>query len=63
MGNQDVLSNLMQSTEKARGAFTNLTTTNTTLMGKVVIYANRLSTKESDQKAIQTEVRNFQGKV
>ena len=42
---------------------TNLTKENTSLKEQVTIYTNLLSTKESHNKALQTEVRNLQGEV
>ena len=42
-----------------RAAATNLTTSNGTLTEQVVMYANRLSTKEAENTAFQTAVRNL----
>ena len=52
--------NLAQATAEDRAAVTNLTTTNSTIIEKVALYSNRLSTKEADNMALQTAVMNFQ---
>ena len=41
----------------------NLTTANITLTKQVVLYTNRLSTKEADNVALQTAIKNLQVKV
>ena len=40
---------------------TNLTTEKSTLTEQVAMYANRLSTKEADNMALKTAIKNLQG--
>ena len=56
-------SNLAQATAEDRAAVTNLVTANITLTEQVVLYSNRLSTKEVDNMTLHTAVRNLQGKL
>ena len=56
-------SNLAQATLEDRAALTNLTTVNSTLMEQVAMYTNNLSTKEADNMALQTTIRNLQGEL
>ena len=42
---------------------TNLTTVKSTFTKKVELYTNRLSTKEADNMALQTAIKNLQGEV
>ena len=55
--------NLAQATVEDRAAVTNITTTNSTLKEQVALYINRLSTKEADNMALQTAMKNLQGEV
>ena len=55
--------NLAQATVEDRAAVTNITTTNSTLKEKVALYINLLSTKEADNMALQTAMKNLQGEV
>ena len=56
-------SNLAQATAEDRAAVINLVTANSTLTEQVVLYSNRLSTKEVDNMTLHTAVRNLQGKL
>ena len=56
-------SNLAQDTVEERSTATNLTMDNSTLTEQVVLYANRLSTKEADNMTLHTAMKNFQGEV
>ena len=56
-------SNMSQATAEDRTAITNLTTEIRTLIEQVALYSNRLSTKEVDNMALQTAVRNLQGEL
>ena len=56
-------SNLAQDTVEERSTVTNLTMDNSTLTEQVVLYANRLSTKEADNMTLHTAMKNFQGEV
>ena len=56
-------SNMSQATAEDRTAITNLTTAIRTLIEQVALYSNRLSTKEVDNMALQTAVRNLQGEL
>ena len=42
---------------------TNLTTEKSTFTEQVAMYANRLSTKEADNMALKTAIKNLQGEV
>ena len=42
---------------------TNLATANSTLTEQVSLYSNRLYTKEADNMALQTAIKNLQGQV
>ena len=55
--------NLEQATAEDCAAVTNLTTANSTLTEQVALYANRLSTKEADNMALQNAMRNLQGEL
>ena len=44
-------------------AVTNLMMANSTITEKVVLYTNRLSTKEADTMALQTDMENLLGEV
>ena len=55
--------NLAQSTAEDRSAFTNLTTANATIFEQVPLYANCLSTKEADNVALQTAMKNLKGRI
>ena len=52
--------NLAQATAKDRAAVTNLTTANSTVTEQVALFANRLSTKEADNMALQKAMRILQ---
>ena len=56
-----MFANLVQATAEDRTAVTNLTTANRILTEQVALYDNRLSTKETDNMALQTATRNLQG--
>ena len=56
-------SNLAQATAEDRAAVTNLVTANITLTEQVVLYSNRLSTKEVDNMTLHTAVRNLQAQA
>ena len=60
---RDAFVNLVQATAEDQAVVTNLMTENITLTEKVVIYTNRLSTKEEDNEASQTIARKFQSEV
>ena len=53
-----VFANLAQAIAENHAAITNLTTANITLTEQVVLYANRLSTKEANNMALQRTIRN-----
>ena len=55
--------NLAQATAEDRAAVTNLTAANSTLTEQVVLYANRLSTKEADNIVMQMSMKNLQGGI
>ena len=55
--------NLAQAAAEDRTVVTNLTTANITLTEQVVMYANRLSTNETDNMALQTYMSNLQGEL
>ena len=56
-------SNLEQATAEDCAAVTNLITVNNTLTEQVVLYKNRLSTKEAYNMSLQTAMRNLQGEL
>ena len=51
---------MAQATSDNRSVEKNLTTENVTLTKQVALYANRLSTKEADNMALQTAIKNLQ---
>ena len=53
--------NLEQVTAEDRAVIINLTTSNSTLTEQVVLYTNRLSTKEVDNMELQTSIKKLQG--
>ena len=53
--------NLAQATAEDCSTVTNLTTENSTLTKQVELYANRLSTEELDNMALQTSMSKLQG--
>ena len=53
--------NLEKATAEYLSTVTNLTIENSTLTYQVALYTNRLSTKESDNMALQTAIKNLQG--
>ena len=53
-------SNLAQAKAEDSAAVTNLTTANSTLTEQGTMYANRLSSKEADKMALQTDMKNLQ---
>ena len=53
--------NLAQATVEDCAAVTNLTTANSTLNEQVVLHTKSLSTKEVDNMALETAMRNLQG--
>ena len=55
-----VFANLSQAIAEDCAAVTNLTTANNTLTEQVLMYANRLSTKELDNMALQMYMSNLQ---
>ena len=55
--------NMAQSTAYNCAAVTNLMTANITFTKQVVVYSNHLSTKEADNVALQTAMKNLQGEV
>ena len=56
-------SNLEQATAEDCSAVTNLNASNSTLIEKLALYTNRLSTKEANNVALRTSIKNFQGEV
>ena len=56
-------SNMEQATVEDCSSVTNLKTANITSTGQVVLYSNRLSTKEADNVDLQTVMNNLQGYV
>ena len=60
---QESFANLAQATTEYCDAIPNLEIVSLTLLDQVEIYANRLSTKEPDNKSLQFAVRNLQGEV
>ena len=55
--------NLEQATAEDQSAVTHPTMANITLAEQVALYANRLSTKEDDNMALRTDIKNLQGEV
>ena len=53
--------NVAQATAENHTAVTNLTTEKFTFPEQVTLYTNRLSTKEMDNEALNTAVKNLQG--
>ena len=51
---------LVQATAEDCSIVTNLTTSNSKLIEQVVLYGNRLSTKEADNMSLQTAIKNLQ---
>ena len=58
-----MFANLSQATAENCAAVTNLKPANSTLTEQVVLYVNRLSTKEADNMALQNAMRNLQGEL
>ena len=58
-----VFDNMKQATSEDRDTVTNLSKRNSTLNKQVKLYINRLSTKEADNMALQTAIKNLQGEV
>ena len=54
-------SNLAQAMAEDCASVTNLITANRTLTEQVAMYLNRISTKEADNMALQTVMKNLQG--
>ena len=63
MGSQEAFDNLEQATAEDCAAVINLTIENSNLSYKVALYTNRLCTKEADNEALHTSVRNLQVEV
>ena len=56
-------SNLAQAMSEDRAAVDYLKISNITLTNQVALYANRPSTKDADNMALQTAMKNLQGEV
>ena len=52
-----------QATAEYCAAVTNLTTYNSKISKQVALYANCLYTKDTDNTALQTEIKNLRGEV
>ena len=55
--------NLEQAMAEDRADVTNQTAASSTITEQVLMYANRLSTKETDNVALQTVTKNLQEEV
>ena len=55
--------NMTQAMEEDLASITNLKTENRKLTDQVALYANWLSTKETDNVALQTEMKKLHGEV
>ena len=56
-------SNIAQATAEDCAIVANLKTANSTLTKKVTLYSNHLSTKDEDNVALQTAMKNLQGEI